>query len=418
MLYALCQTEFGVITYVYVAKNQSDGTKVKAEVQAESEQSAAKLLLQQNLIPINISAKAGGSRLLAGFTNRVSSKERVLFTRQLATLINAGLPLTQSLRSVRDQITKKYFLGVINSIIADVEGGSTLADAFARFPKVFNQIYISLVSAGEASGSLDKSLERIAAQQEKDAAVTSKIRGALVYPVIVLFVIGLVLIFMLTTVLPQIEQLYQDLKVDLPLITALLVGLSHFITRFWWLSLLIAGGVLYGLRKYLTTAPGKEVGDRLKIKLPVFGKLFMKLYMARFCRTSGVLLASGLPMLEVLRIVELSVNNVHVARSVKKASQKVKGGKALSAALGDEPNFLPLVPQMIRIGEQSGAIDQMLERTASYYEDELDNAVKNLSATIEPVLMVVLGLTVGVIVAAILVPVYGLIGQGTSGVLK
>ena len=404
-----------MLTYNYTAKDQISGQNIKAEVQAESESAAAKLLIKQNLIPIAITPKGEGAAWLSVLTDHVSTKERILFTRQLSTLINAGLPLTQSLRSVRDQIESKKLLEIINQVVADVEGGSTLADSFRKYPKVFNDIYVSLVAAGEASGSLDKALARIADQQEKDAAVTSKIRSALIYPVIVLFVIGGVLIFMLTTVLPQIEQLYLDLGEDLPFLTAILVGVAHFIQDFWYIVLAISVGLGYGLYRYFKSEAGREFGDRLKLSIPLFGKLFQKLYMSRFCRTSGVLLMSGLPMLEVLRITENAVNNYHIEQGISRARNKVKGGKALSAALTKEPDFTTLVPQMIKIGEDSGTIDDMLERTANYYEDELDTAVKNLSTTIEPILMVVLGVTVGGIVAAILLPVYGLIGNPNLG---
>lgn len=404
-----------MITYVYTARNNQTGEPISAEVQAESEQSAAKLLIRQNLSPISIVQKDKPSALLGAFGDRVRTKEIVLFTRQLSTLISAGLPLTQSLSTVREQINSKPLLTVINQVISDVEGGSTLADAFAKHPKVFNNIYVSLIAAGEASGSLDKSLERIADQQEKDAELISKIRSAMIYPAIVLFVIIAVLLFMLTTVLPQVQQLYTDLGKELPLITAILVSVAKFIKNFWWLLivLLIGGGI--ALYRYAKTPAGKRQFDQLKLRVPVFGKLFEKLYMARFCRTASVLLSSGLPMLEMMRITENSINNVHIEDALKRAADKVKGGKALSSALDAEPTFLKLVPQMTKIGEQSGTIDAMLAKTAQFYENELDTAVKNLSTTLEPVMMIGLGITVGLIVAAILLPVYGLINFDLSG---
>lgn len=405
-----------MITFIYNARNALSGESVKAEVQAETEQSAARLLISQDLVPISIVPKDRPNPLLGSLGRRVRTKDKVLFTRQLATLINAGLPLVESLRTVREQINSKALLSVINQVISDVEGGSTLADAFGKHPKIFNQIYISLIRAGEVSGSLDESLQRIANQAESDAALVSKIRGAMVYPVIVLVIITLVVIFMLTTVLPQVEQLYADLGEELPFITSALLAVAGFIAKFWYLLTILIGGGTFFLIHYVKTAPGRRQADRLKLTIPFVKTLFQKLYMARFCRTSGVLLASGLPMLEMLRIVEGAMNNVHLAEAIERAANKVKGGKALSTALAVEPHFLVLVPQMLRIGEQSGAIDAMLDKTATFYEEELDNAIKNLSTTIEPALIVFLGVTVGVIVAAILLPVYGLInleGVGT-----
>lgn len=404
-----------MITYIYTAKNAQTGEPVTAEVQAESEHAAAKLLIRQNLAPISIVQKDKPSALFGAFSNRIPTKEIILFTRQLSTLINAGLPLTQSLSTVREQINSKPLLNVITQVISEVEGGSTLADAFAKHPKVFNSIYISLITAGEASGSLDKSLARIADQQEKDAELISKIRSAMIYPAIVLFVIIAVLLFMLTTVLPQIQQLYGDLGKSLPLLTGILVAVAKFIKTFWWLLviLMIGGGI--ALYRYAKTPAGKSQFDQFKLHVPLFGKLFKKLYMARFCRTASVLLSSGLPMLEMLRITQGSMNNVHLEESIKKASNKVKGGKALSVALENDPNFLVLVPQMIKIGEQSGTIDDMLAKTAQFYESELDTAIKNISTTLEPFMMIALGITVGIIVAAILLPVYGLINFDLGG---
>lgn len=404
-----------MITYVYTAKNNATGEPITAEVQAESEQSAAKLLIRQNLAPISIVPKDKSGSVFGRVSDRISSKQIVLFTRQMATLINAGLPLTQSLSTVREQIDNKAFLEIINQVIVDVEGGSTLADAFAKHPKVFNTIYVSLIAAGEASGSLDKSLERIADQQEKDAELISKIRGAMVYPAIVLFVIVAVLLFMLTTVLPQVQTLYTDLGKELPLLTSILISVANFIRGFWWLLIVAIGGGVYATYRYAKTPQGKRQFDRLKLRVPIFGNLFRKLYMARFCRTGSVLLSSGLPMLEALGIVKNSINNVHLEEAVERATDKVKGGKALSESLKVESTFLPLVPQMIKIGEQSGTIDQMLAKTAQFYENELDNAIKNISSTIEPILMIALGITVGIIVAAILLPVYGLINLDLSG---
>jgi type IV pilus assembly protein PilC len=408
-----------MLTFVYTAHKTDSGEVVKAEVQAENERAAAKLLMAQGMFPISIEDK-GKSGLLAksGFGSHVGPKDRVIFTRQLSTLINAGLPLTQSLRTVTDQIQNKALRDVVVNIVSAVEGGQSLSQAFGAHPKVFSDVYVSLVAAGEASGSLDKALERIANQQEKDAAILSKIRGALIYPVIVLGVIVAVLVFMLTTVLPQVGSLYKDLHRDLPMLTQVLLAISSFITRFWYIVVVAAVGLFFALRNYIKTPTGRAMADRFKLSMPLFGKIFRKVYMARFSRTLGTMLQSGIPMLEALRIVKNAINNVHVEAVLEKSMQSVKGGKALSATLEDKPEFLVLVPQMIKIGEQSGAIDSMLDRVATYYENEVDEEVKNISTTIEPLLMVVLGVTVGGVIAAILLPVYALVGDGGVNSLK
>ena len=405
-----------MLTFTYTAHRNDSNEIVKAEVQAENEQSAAKLLMGQGLFPISIETKGKGGALTR-FNDRVGNKDRIIFTRQLSTLINAGLPLTESLRTAQEQVNNKGLQAVTSQIVTSVESGSALSVAFGEHPKVFNQIYVSLVAAGEASGSLDKALERIANQQEKDAAISSKIRSALIYPVIVLGVILAVLIFMLTTVLPQIAGLYKDLKQALPWYTTILITMSNFILHFWWLCIIVVLGLAFAARAWLQTDAGRSTLDRIKLEVPIFGKIYHKVYMARFARTLGTMITTGIPMLEGLRIVHDSIGNVHVASVIDDAINGVKGGKALSSMLEDKADFLKLVPQMIKIGERSGAIDSMLERVAVYYEGEVDSEVANISTTIEPLMMVVLGVVVGGVIAAILLPVYSLVGNGSTNSL-
>lgn len=401
-----------MLTFEYTARDPASGQKVKSEVQAEDEKSAARLIRQQGLAPIDISLTAETTSRVGKFMNRVSSKDKVLFSRQLSTLINAGLPLIQSLRSVGTQTTNKSFKVIINKIIADVEAGSALSAAMARHPKAFNNVYVSLIAAGEASGTLDKALERLANQQEKDAELISKVRGAMVYPIIVLIVMFGVVAFMIITVLPQVEELYKGLPgVSLPLLTRILLAISRFVTKFWWVLLILIGIGMFFTTRWARTLSGKRVIDRLKMRLWPIGPLFMKMYMARFARTGATLVASGVPLIQMLEITATSVNNVHIADSLKGSIDKVKGGKALSETLQHDPNFLELVPNMLHIGEQSGAIEQMLEKIADYYEREVDNEIKTISTIIEPLLMVVLGVMAFIIVAAVLLPIYGLAGK-------
>lgn len=395
--------------FSYQAKDTSTNKVVKATVQADSESAAAKLLIAQGFTPLDIQEVDENGSFLGRLTNRITTKDRVVFTRQLATLIGAGLPLSQSLRTVLEQTDNKRLQSVVEDIIASIEGGKSLSESFAKHPEVFDHVFLALIAAGETSGTLDDSLNRIAAQQEKDAATMSKIRGALTYPVIVLVVIFGVLAFMLFTVVPQVEKLYHDLRKELPLVTQIMVSAADFFTQFWWLVLILLGIGVYFFLQFLKTERGINFKDNFKLNVPLFGKMFRKLYMARLARTGQTLLATGVAMLDMLRITSEAVNNSIVAKSVDRAAEKVKGGKALSTALQPEEYILPLVPQMIKIGEQSGKIDDMLGKTAQVYEDELDEEIKAISTAIEPLLMVVLAVVAGGMVAAILLPIYQLV---------
>lgn len=401
-----------MLTFAYVARDPKTGKKIEAVMEAENESAVSKSLKDQGLAPIEITMKSGGGNIFQRYKNRVNAKDKILFSRQLSTLVNAGLPLIQSLRSVAGQTTSKPFKVIINRIIGDIEGGASLSLAMSRHPTIFNQIFISLVEAGETSGTLDKSLERLANQQEKDAELISKVRGAMVYPIIVMVVMLVVLTFMIVKVLPQVEELYKGLPgAKLPLVTQILLAIAKFVIKDWWVVLIIIGALIFFSSRWLRTLGGKRLADKIKMRMPAIGPLFMKMYMARFARTGTTLVASGVPLLQVLDITARSINNVYIEDSLKEAIEKVKGGKALSEAIADDPNFLELVPNMLRIGEQSGAVEAMLGKTADYYEKEVDTQIKTVSTIIEPVLMVVMGVVAFIIVAAVLLPIYGLAGQ-------
>jgi len=395
--------------FTYEARDQANSKITKSTVQADSESAAARLLIDQGFTPLNIKEQTEYNNPIASLAGRITTKDKVVFTRQLATLIGAGLPLAQSLNTVLEQTQNKKLQSIIQEVTASVEGGKTLADSFAKHPTVFDAVFLALVGAGELSGTLDESLQRIADQQEKDAAITSKIKGALTYPIIVLIVIFGVMAFMLFTVVPQVEKLYKDLKQQLPFITQIMVGAADFLAHFWWLAIIIVGIGIYFLLQYLKTDAGIKTKDTVKLNIPIFGQMFRKLYMARFARTGQTLLGTGVSMLDMLNLTAKAVNNTIIGKSILRAAEKVKGGKALSDSLKPEDYILTLVPQMIKIGEQSGRIDEMLGKAAQVYEDELDEQIKTISTSIEPILMVVLAIVAGSMVAAILLPIYSLV---------
>ena len=395
--------------YSYEARDAASNKIVKSTVQAESEIAAAKLLSAQGFTPLKIELEDDRAGIFKRFANRVTTKDKIVFTRQLATLIGAGLPLSQSMRTVHDQTQNKSMQQIVQEIIGDIEGGRSLSDAFNKHPEVFDNVYLALVSAGEASGTLDEALRRVAAQQEKDAAMMSKIKGALTYPIIVLLVIVAVLGFMLVAVVPQVKNLYKDLNKELPLLTKIMVDTADFFINYWWIVIMVIGIGVYFLIQYLKTEAGIKTKDTFKLNVPMFSGMFRRLYMARFTRTGQTLMSTGVAMLDMLNITSTAVNNTVVAEGIDRAAEKVKGGKSLSSSLRNEDYFLEMVPQMISIGEQSGKIDEMMGKCAQIYEDELDEEIRTISTAIEPVLMVVLAVVAGGMVGAILFPIYSLV---------
>ena len=395
----------------YQARDKSSNEVVNSIVQADSESSAAKVLIDQGLMPLSIVEIDENGNVFSRLANRITTKDKIVFLRQLATLIGAGLPLAQGLHTVLEQTANKKMQRIIEEVIGEVEGGHTLSDAFSKHPEVFDKIIIALVSAGEASGTLDDALRRVATQKEKDAAMMSKIRGAMIYPLIVLLVMLGVMIFMLVTVVPEVAKLYDDMGQQLPFLTAVMISTSNFLMKFWWLTLIAIVIVVYFTRQFMKTDQGIRMADTFKLNVPMFSGMFRKLYMARFTRTGQTLLATGVAMLDMLRISSESVNNTIISASIDRAAEKVKGGKALSVALKPEEYILIMVPQMIKIGEQSGKIDEMMGKTAQVYEDELDEEIKTISTAIEPILMVVLAVVAGGMVGAIIFPIYSLVGS-------
>ncbi len=396
--------------FVYKAISKKTGKTVKGNIQAESERAAGKLLLEQGFIPDRITQEEK-SGFLARFTNKVRAQDRIVFTRQFATLIGAGLPLAASLKTAAEQASSKIMRAVIEDILTDIEAGKTLSEAMKKHPEVFNDVYLSLVAAGEMSGTLDQALQELATQDEKDSAMISKIRGAMVYPAIILVVIIAVLIFMMFAVVPEVEKLYTDMDKDLPGLTKVLVGITDFLVTFWWLVLLIIVVLTVISVRYAKTDAGKRIWATFKLNVPMFNGLFKRLYMTRFARTMQMLLMTGVSMLDAMHISAKATANLVMEAEINKAAEKVKSGKPLSESLEGRNYILPLVPQMSSIGEQSGKIDEMLGRAAQVYEGELDEKIANISTMIEPILMVVMAGMIGVVVAGTLLPIYSLVSS-------
>lgn len=393
----------------YRAKDKNTGKIIKGNISAEDEQTAGRLLIEEGYIPDSIAEQGDG---LFGNTTRVASKDRITFTRQLATLVGSGLPLAISLQTVAEQTQARQMKAIAEEILANVESGKTLHESFANYPDVFNGLYVALIKAGETSGTLDLALKRLADREEKDAAMMSRIRGALVYPAIILVVIIAVLAFMMIAVVPQVDSLYRDMGEELPALTRFLVNLTNFFGQFWWLVALVVIGLIIGGYFFVKhTDGGRRAMDNFKLRVPLFGSLFRKLYVSRFARTSEMMLATGVPMIESIEIAIDSVNNKVVEDEYIKCLDVIKAGKPLSEGLRDRNYMLPLVPQMASIGEQSGKIDEMLGKAAQVYENELDEQINTLSTMIEPILMVIMAGLIGVVVGGTLLPIYTLVSS-------
>ncbi len=404
-----------MLDFQYKAKDKTTGRIIVGSIQADNEMAAGKLLLKQDLYPLEMKPKKASAFSTTSTSGKVKTKHKVVFTRQLSTLIKAGLPVAAALNSSLSQVEDKRMQAVIFKLTKAVEGGTQLSAALAEYPENFNTIYVSMVQAGEASGNLEITLERLATQLEKEAEITSKIRGALIYPAIVLVVILLVMGFMMTSVVPQIAELYKSFNKPLPWLTQVMMFGSDLITKWWFVTFPFIGALIFGIYRYLKTPSGKHNTARAKLTMPPFNQLFLKMYMARFSRTLGSLVASGIPILESLKLVSESLNNDILKAEVEVLAEEVKSGRALSEALQKTEYFLPLVGQMIKVGEDSGTMSDMLDRLATFYENEVDQAVKNISTVIEPVLIVVMGGLVILMIVGILYPVYGLVGQDLSG---
>lgn len=396
--------------FAYKATDSKTKKTVKGVIQADSENAAGKLLMEQGFVPDKIEEEDDNS-WLTKLSNRIKTKDRIVFTRQFATLIGAGLPLSNALRTLYEQTESKGMKGVIGDVLSMVEAGKSLHESCEKFPDVFNNVYLSLIEAGEMSGTLDLALKRLADQQEKDENMMSKIRGAMTYPAIVLVVIIAVVIFMMVTVVPQVENLYNEMGEELPRATQILTQISAFIVNQWYIVVFALAVFVWFFLQFRKTDTGIRWAAIVKLNVPIFKNLFLRLYNSRFARTMQMLLSTGVALLDSMKMAGEAANNVVFNEQILLATEKVQAGKPLSDSLKDKDYMMPLVPQMASIGEESGKIDEMLGKAAQVYEDELDEQINAISTMIEPILMVVMALLIGFIVLAVLLPIYSLVGS-------
>lgn len=384
------------------------GTLLKGELTADSKDEVQTHLRRQRIIPTEISPKA--KPFFSAMRGQVKEKDLVIFTRQFATMIGAGLPLVQALEILSKQTENSYFAKIIGDIKSDVEGGSTFADALRKFPRVFSDLYSNMVAAGETGGILDTILVRLATYIEKAQKLKRKVKGAMVYPAVVITVAILVIAIIMIFVVPTFGKMFSQLGGTLPAPTQLVINISNFISGIGGLIVLgcIVGTIVF-IVQFRRTETGQIVTDRLLLKFPVLGILLRKVAVAKFTRTLGTLVSSGVPILDGLNITAKTAGNKVIEKAVFEVKQGVSEGKTIAEPLSQSKVFPPMVNQMISVGESTGALDSMLGKIADFYDEEVDQAVANLTAMLEPMLMVFLGGTVGFIVVAMYLPIFKLI---------
>lgn len=400
--------------FEYRVRDRS-GKVLKSQMEAETANQVRDALRAKNLMIVEIKAPKTGLNAdikIPFLDNRPPNLKQVaIFSKQLATLINAGVPLVQSLAILQKQIEHKGFQTVVKNMRTDVEAGTPLSDAIVKYPKIFNRLYVNLVRAGETSGTLDAVLERIADFQEKDLALRGKLKSALTYPVVVLVFAILITYFLLTTIVPQFANILSQLNAPLPLITRVLMAVSDFLKNSGLLIFAIGAVITYVYRWYYKTPKGRVVIDDIKLRLPIFGNLTQKSAIASFARTFGLLISSGVNIIESLEITKGTANNAIVEESIENAKNVVMVGEQMSSSLATSKVFPPMVVSMISIGEETGSLDNMLGKVGDFYDREVDEAVDSMTAAIEPLMIVFLGGIVGVIVAGMFLPMFAIIGQ-------
>jgi len=396
--------------YIYKGKNEY-GENIKGKVEAKTIESAVQELTSRKLLVISIKPMSEDTFVqLTTALFGVGFNDVVTFTRQLSTMISAGLPLANGL-SILVRQSETSMSRLVAEILREIEGGSSFAKSLAHHPTVFTRLYVQLVTAGEAGGVLDEVLERLADNMEKSKSFNSKVKGAMIYPVIVLIAMFLVSLIMMIFVIPQLTEMYKDFGTDLPLATEILIAVSEFTTNFWWLIIGGVFGAVFGFKSWYKTKAGELFIDRMLLKIPIFGILIQKVMLTEFSRTLALLLSAGISILRALEIVTDGVGNVVYRNALADVKSQVEKGITISQAMSKYHEFPPILHQMISVGEETGKLDEILNKLSHYFEQESEQAVKNLTAAIEPLIMIVLGVGVGVMVLAVIMPIYSLVAE-------
>jgi type IV pilus assembly protein PilC len=395
--------------YAWKGRNRA-GLVKEGVLAADSKEVALASLRRQNIVVTGIRER-GKEISLTKVGRKVPPKTLAVFTRQFSVMIDAGLPLVQCIEILANQQEHKNFQRILLQVRQDVEAGSTLADAMRRHPKAFDSLYVNMVAAGEAGGILDTILQRLSVYIEKAVKLRSQVRSAMIYPVAVIVIAAIVVAVILLKVIPTFAALFMSLGAELPLPTRVVIAASNFLARYWWAFALAIAGLAYGFRRYYATHSGRRVIDGALLKLPILGPILRKVAVARFCRTLATLTSSGVPILESLDITARTAGNAIVEDAIYETRRSVEGGKTIVEPLRATNVFPNMVTQMIGVGEQTGALDAMLNKIADFYEDEVDAAVAGLVKLLEPLMIFILGIIIGGIVIAMYLPMFTLINK-------
>ncbi|MBI1846223.1 MAG: type II secretion system F family protein [Candidatus Rokubacteria bacterium] len=396
---------------VFAYKGRAVSGAVAGQIEAADRTAAVQQLRARGVVATSISQRRerGAGFSVALWGSKVKDKDLAIYTRQFATMVNAGLPVAQCLAILAEQGDSPKLREVTGKVAQDVEGGRTLAESFRKHPKVFNELFVNMLQVGETGGALDVVLQRLSTYIEKAASLRRKVKGAMVYPITIFSVAGIVVIFMMTFIIPTFANMFKNLNTDLPLPTQIVVWLSDFTRTYILLIVAAAGGGAFGLRRYYATDKGSLAIDTILLRLPILAPLLKKVSIARFTRTLGTLIACGVPILEGLRITAKTSGNRVVEGAVMQARAAVTAGRTVADPLRASSVFPPMVTQMINVGEQTGALDQMLTKIADFYEEEVDDAVTVMTSLIEPLMIVILGVVVGGLVVALYLPIFRLV---------
>lgn len=399
--------------YLYTAKNIQTGASLGGEQTAENEHALAQDLRTRGFLLTSHSEVKEKREIdvpLLSFFQRVPLKEKMLFTRNLAVMISSGLPVPRAIQNMSVQTKNKRFSKVLTQVGEDLQTGMTFAEALSKYPGIFNELFVNMIGVGEISGNLEEVLDILATQLEKDNDLVSKVRGALIYPMVIVFVMIGVGILMLTYILPKIVSVFQGLDVQLPATTMFIIGISDFLRNHYILVPLGAFVIIIGVRFFAHTQAGKSFFGKLFLYLPIFGPIIIKVNCARFARIYSSLLKSGVPVVRALGIISKTLTNVHYKKAIDVAVADIQKGVNLSEILSRYPRLFPvLVPQIVQVGEETGQTEMVLRRLAEFYEDEVSQITKNMSSIIEPVLMVIIGTGVGFFAVAMLQPMYSVL---------